>query len=73
MRIRTVNLYFSVRKFFKGDESFVYPVKLFYLYRVVLFHLLSIDTSMFEQEIKEAVGTWDNYLGIIDRFLNCID
>lgn len=61
------------RKFFNGDESLVYTVKLFYLYRVVLFHLLSIDTSMFEQEIKEAVETWDNHLGIIDRFLNCID
>lgn len=61
------------RKFFNGDESLVYTVKLFYLYRVVLFHLLSIDTSMFEQEIKEAVETWDNQLGIIDRFLNCID
>lgn len=61
------------RKFFNGDESLVYTVKLFYLYRVVLFHLLSIDTSMFEQEIKEAVETWDNHLGIIDRFLDCID
>lgn len=61
------------RKFFNGDESLVYTVKLFYLYRVVLFHLLSIDTSMFEQEIKEAVETWDTHLGIIDRFLNCID
>lgn len=61
------------RKFFNGDESLVYTVKLFYLYRVVLFHLLSIDTSMFEQEIKEAVETWDNHLGIIDRFLDCLD
>ena len=61
------------RKFFNGDESLVYTVKLFYLYRGVLFHLLSIDTSMFEQEIKEAVETWDTHLGIIDRFLNCID
>ena len=61
------------RKFFNGEESLVYTVKLFYLYRVVLFHLLSIDTSMFEQEIKEAVETWDNHLGIIDRFLDCLD
>ena len=61
------------RKFFNGDESLVYTVKLFYLYRVVLFHLLGIDTSMFEQEIKEAVETWDNHQGIIDRFLDCLD
>jgi predicted Zn-dependent protease len=29
--------------------------------------------SMFEQEIKEAVETWNNHLGIIDRFLDCFD
>ena len=61
------------RKFFNGEESLVYTVKLFYLYRVVLFHLLGIDTSIFEQELKEAVETWNNHLGIIDRFLDCLD
>ena len=60
------------RKFFNGEESLVYTVKLFYLYRVVLFHLLGIDTSIFEQELKEAVETWNNHLGIIDRFLDCL-
>lgn len=62
----------SDKKFLNGEESLVYTVKLFYLYRVVLLHLLGIDYSCYEQIIEEAVNKWDEHEHIVDRFLDCI-
>lgn len=61
------------RKVFNGEESLVYTVKLFYLYRVVLLHLLGIDSSFYEQKLKEAVEVWDSHQEIVDHFLDCLD
>lgn len=55
-----------------GEESLIYTVKLFYLYRVVLLHMLEIDYSCCEQIIKDAVNNWDEHEQIVDRFLDRI-
>ena len=58
------------RIYLNGNESLIYTIKMFYLYRVVLLHLLGIESSCYNQKIKNSIDEWDNHKGIVDRFLD---
>ena len=58
------------RIYLNGNESLIYTFKMFYLYRVVLLHLLGIESSCYNQKIKNSIDEWDNHKGIVDRFLD---
>ena len=60
----------SDKKYLDGGESLIYTIKMFYLYRVVLFHLIGIELSSYNQKIKKSVDKWDNHNGIVDMFLD---
>lgn len=62
----------SKKTYLNGEESLVYSVKLYYLYRIVLMHLLGIDYSCCEQKIENAVKNWDEHEYIVARFLDRI-
>ena len=60
----------SDKKYLDGGESLIYTIKMFYLYRVVLFHLIGIELSSYNQKIKKSVDKWDDHNGIVDMFLD---
>ena len=57
-------------KYFSGEESILYLVKLCHLYRVVLLSLLGVDYDVYKDAVKKSVGRWDDWNGILDSFLN---
>lgn len=57
-------------KYFSGEESILYLVKLCHLYRVVLLSLLGVDYEIYKDAVKKSVGQWDDWNGILDSFLN---
>ncbi len=71
-RIAHINIK-SKKTYLNGAESLIYSVKLFYLYRIVLLHLLGTDYSCYEHKIEEAVNYWDEHEYIVDRFLDRLD
>lgn len=59
-----------VDKFLSGEESILYLVKLYHLYRVVLISLLGIDYDVYSDKVIKSVGQWDGWNGILTNFLN---
>lgn len=45
----------------KAKDIILYSVKMYLLYRCVIFDLLGIDSSIYQHRLEQCIGTWDRW------------
>lgn len=55
--------------YFDGSESVLYAQKMTLLYRIVLFEMLGIDSSLYQENICKLVNSLDTWNDTSERFL----
>jgi len=68
-RIMHIKRKMKDEKYLSGEESALYLVKLYFLYRIVVLSLLGIEYSLYKSEIVNAVEIWNEWQGTLDSFI----
>lgn len=53
-------------------EVILYAVKMYLLYRLIIFELLGIDREKYRNNLDACIASWNRWSGILDRFLRKI-
>lgn len=55
--------------FFDGKESVLYAVKMYLLYRQIIFDLLDIDQTKYKERLKECTNSWNQWNDVLEHFM----
>ena len=55
--------------FFDGKESVLYTVKMYLLYRQIVFDLLDIDQAKYKVSLKKCINSWNQWNDVLGNFI----
>ncbi len=55
--------------YLNGEESVLYTIKFFNLYRVIIFEILGIDEKKYLDNLKSSIKKWDKWENVLKEFL----
>ena len=63
---------FSKEPYLDPHEVILYAVKMYLLYRLIIFELLGIDREKYHNNLDTCIASWNQWSGILDQFLQKI-
>lgn len=63
----------NIGRYFSGKESVLYSVKIYLLYRKIIFELLGIDLTEYKDKLYRCVDYWNKRYDVLSNFLLKLD